>query len=369
VHAFAEQEPPKRITNNKVLFMKTKPPAGKNKMPAEKIKPKKNLFSKATIIALIIGLALGFPAGYLATSKRSLDADQQGITESRMGGYTFINPLLECENFLPSNSKGLARLKKAVHDYVDQTITSKKANHISVYYRNLNNGPWIGINEHRVFTPASLLKVPILIAALKKAEEDTTFLHTRVVYNAPIDTMHIQNMGHDEQLIIGQAYTVEELITYMIVHSDNDAKEMVLELVGNDFTTTVIAEMGINLKGRDLDSDFISIKEYASFFRILYNASYLDRNMSEKALEILSGVTFKEGIPAGLPSGMVVSHKFGEREIFETKAKQLHDCGIVYLPGAPYLLGIMTKGNDYEILLQVIADISKIFYDNLSGKA
>jgi beta-lactamase class A len=349
--------------------MKTKAPAGKNKMPAEKIKPKTKPFSKTTIIALIIGLGLGFPAGYLATSKRSLDSEQQGITESRMGGYKFINPLLECENFLPSNSKGLVRLKRSLEDYTGKAIESKKASQISVYYRNLNNGPWIGINEHRVFTPASLLKVPILIAALKKAEGDTSFLHTRIVYNAPIDTMHIQNMGHDEQLIIGNAYTVEELITYMIVHSDNDAKEMVLDLVGNDFTTSVIAELGVNLKGRDLDYDFISIKEYASFFRILYNASYLDRNMSEKALEILSGVKFKDGIPAGLPPDIVVSHKFGEREIFETKAKQLHDCGIVYLPGSPYLLGIMTKGNNYQDLIRVVADISKIFYDNLSGKA
>jgi hypothetical protein len=65
-----------------------------------------------------------------------------------------------------------------------------------------------------------------------------------------------------------------------------------------------------------------------------------------------------------LPKSLAVAHKFGEREL-PNGIKQLHDCGIVYLPKHPYLLCIMTRGTDYDRLSTVISTISKKIYEDL----
>jgi hypothetical protein len=44
--------------------------------------------------------------------------------------------------------------------------------------------------------------------------------------------------------------------------------------------------------------DFLSVKDMATFFRILYNASYLGRENSEYALKLLSQVDFNNGLRA-----------------------------------------------------------------------
>jgi hypothetical protein len=72
--------------------------------------------------------------------------------------------------------------------------------------------------------------------------------------------------------------------------------------------------------------------------------------------------TFTQGIVAGVPAGTRVSHKFGEFSA-GTNLKQLHDCGIVYKPAHPYILCVMTQGNDFNNLAATIAKISKTVWD------
>jgi beta-lactamase class A len=116
----------------------------------------------------------------------------------------------------------------------------------------------------------------------------------------------------------------------------------------------------------DRDEDYISVQAYAGFYRILYNASYLSKEMSERALIYLSYEDFKEGILAGIPKGLPVASKFGERALGPNyEIKQLHEFGIVYYPGRPYLIGIMTRGRDFDKLKTVLRDISRLIYEEI----
>jgi len=47
--------------------------------------------------------------------------------------------------------------------------------------------------------------------------------------------------------------------------------------------------------------------------------------------------------------------------------KQLHDCGIIYHPSKPYILCIMTKGEEIEELASVIADISRLVFKGIDS--
>jgi beta-lactamase class A len=111
----------------------------------------------------------------------------------------------------------------------------------------------------------------------------------------------------------------------------------------------------------------MSVKQYSSLYRVLFNASYLSKEYSQKALEILSKSEFKDGIVDGIPQSMTIAHKFGERH-YSTGVDQLHDCGIIYYPYHPYLLCIMTKGTDFKQQSKTIRDISDKIYKEMEKR-
>jgi beta-lactamase class A len=284
--------------------------------------------------------------------------------EIRFGNYKFINPLLECRG--DDVNKELKPFKNQVQDLIDGIKTKNDASSISVYFRDMNNGPWFGINEDEKFIPASLLKVPVMIAYLKKAETDPGVMQQTITYDTPL-TNDFQYVVPDQEVQLGEKHTVEDLIYRSIVFSDNIAITLLtqnsekfgisLQNVYNDF--------GIDYK---LDTnDNMTVKSYAAFFRILFNASYLNRDMSETALGLLTQTKFKNGIAAGVPSDIKVANKFGEKP-FAGPNKQLHDCGIVYYPQHPYLLCIMSSGADFQTLENNIRDISALIYKEVDGQ-
>lgn len=315
---------------------------------------KRLLIFSALILAFGIGLALGWGLkGYMTESK---------ATEYREGQYGFINPLLECEGSEEMISRELLSFKGKIEELIQGEIATKRIKFASVYFRDLNNGPWIGINEEEPFLPGSLLKIPVMIAYFKKAESDPSALSEKIVYD-----MDIPPSGQFRRPVIrlerGKEYTVEELIYRMIVYSDNDATYLLQLHDRENLYGRTYVDLGIPVPD-GLHEYRVNVKKYASFFRILFNASYLNKEMSNKALELLNKADFEEGLVAGVPPNIQTAQKFGESKSPDNQ-KQLHDCGIVYYPKHPYLLCVMTKGNAYEHLIPAIRNISRSTFEEV----
>jgi beta-lactamase class A len=314
------------------------------------------------IFTLVLGITLG---RFLYSSQ-----NDQSYSETRSPGtYKFINPLLECEGVNFGQDRNLSYLKTAVNNFIDSRIQQKQIDFASIYYRDLNNGPWVGINEKELFSPSSLIKVPLMMTYYKIAESDPSILLKELSTSVPDDPRD-QNIKPEVTLVPDQKYTVDELIRRMIIYSDNQAYILLNNNVDQKVLINVYNDLGVDIsKGyTDPTGNIISVKAYASFFRILYNSSYLNKAMSEKALQLLGQSKFTQGLVAGLPSDIVVSHKFGERQYMDTRQKQLHDCGIVYLPGKPYLLCIMTRGQDFTNLTSTVKEISALVYQTLRSQ-
>lgn len=167
----------------------------------------------------------------------------------------------------------------------------------------------------------------------------------------------------------GKTYTIEKLLEYMIIESDNDATNALhayLDTVSPEEPLFLISMEELGLLNRErLNDDSLTVQQAASIFRQLYNTSYLCKDLSQKALALLTRTTFRDGLVAGVPPGVAVAHKFGERRT-EDGGRQLHDCGIVYHPGGDYLLCIMSRGYDSHILAGVIGELSKLVYDEMT---
>lgn len=210
-----------------------------------------------------------------------------------------------------------------------------------------------------------------MIAYLKKAEENPEILNLmlKVEYNDNVSI--VPNIMPLKSVKEGQEYSIEELIKYSIYYSDNKAVNTLLNNLPWEIIYQTYSDLGIEWPGKEGLENFMNIIDYASFFEILYNASYLNKEMSEKALSILADVSFAYGISEGVPMNIQVVHKFGERIINEEK--QLHDCGIIYYPNNPYLLCIMTKSNigiddNFNKMTNVIKNISQAVYHYIKKK-
>lgn len=311
-------------------------------------------------------LATGIFLGILISNHFNAPPHDQNVTEQHsFGQFSFINPLLECDLDHQSSEVTFQSLEQKIIDYIKEAKRTGLVSQISVYWRDLNNGPWIGIDEKNNFTPSSLLKVPIMIAILKQSEQDSKLLENKLLYKGNTETEVTPIYTPSKMLEKDQSYSIDELLNRMIIYSDNNAKNLLLDNIDSQKIDAVYGDLGILLPPETLADDYMSVKEYAALFRILYNGSYLSRENSEKALKILSQSDFKVGLLAGVPEGIKVAHKFGEREL-ENGVNQLHDCGIIYYPNHPYLLCVMTRGDKLEVLPGVIAQISRIVYGEIS---
>ncbi len=277
--------------------------------------------------------------------------------------YEYISPLLECDTY---ESSELAWFDNKIEDKAEELMSNGNTTHISYYFRDLNNGIWFGINEKELFSPASLFKTPVMMSYLKQSEENPELLSKKIVFTETDKNYEKQNIKPSTEMEVGKSYTIEEIINRMIIYSDNSALRILLR-EGDPFAYRVFYDLDVGIASNEEGlENFMSVYEYSRFFRILYNGSYLNFEKSNKALEILTKVEFRDGLVAELPPEIPVAHKFGERQFGEEK--QLHDCGIVYYPEKPYLICIMTRGKDITKLPKIISELSKLTYEEVSKK-
>lgn len=81
-----------------------------------------------------------------------------------------------------------------------------------------------------------------------------------------------------------------------MVNSNITATEALFKKIPYSFLTKVDTDLGVLLPGEEEIRASISLKEYSSFFRILYTASYLSPSSSQYALSLLTKTDFPDGI-------------------------------------------------------------------------
>lgn len=276
-------------------------------------------------------------------------------------GFRFTNPLLYIE--LPEeNEQGILQLKYELNTYINQAVNNNLAENISVNARLSSLFDWIVINGEEKYSPASLLKVPVMMEYYKQSEIDPSLFSSSITDNISDDNLQ-QNFKPQQQIEQGQSYSVDELVKRMIVYSDNDAEDLLTANMNEKDFDEIFDNLEINRIDYKNQENSMDVITYAYFFRVLYNGTFLSPQDSEKALQLLTQTTFTQGIVAGVPKNITVAHKFGERKFADTGETQLHDCGIVYFPKNPYILCIMTRGKSFTSLETVLKQISSITYN------
>lgn len=319
------------------------------------------------IFSVVVALIIGGIGGFFVSG---LNKKVVPIHEQCQIKFNYINEQLGCEPKQNIRKHEYTAFVFQLKKFIEEEVKNKKVKHVSVYFRDLEYGPTFGIHEQEKFAPASLLKVPVLIAYLNLAEKDPSLFKKKLSYTKVVAL--VQQPDSIPKLEPNKPYPIDELLSRMIIYSDNLSYWLLINYLTKNYPSEsphiqTIRELGL-IYPKSSSESTITVKSYASVFRQLYNSSYLSTEMSEKALGLLSQSKYKNALVAGIPKDIKVAHKFGELEGLPNGEKQLHDCGIVYYVSNPYLLCIMTRGDNFNELNEVIKEVSRKVYAEVDAR-
>ena len=282
------------------------------------------------------------------------------VEEVRINDYRLIKPLLMTQ--MLNESGKLNELKRALDFEIYQLKSSGIINDASVYIKQLNDGEWISINSGSQYSPGSLIKIATMITYLKMCEQHPSLLTKEFLFSGRRKGVPGQTFN-DDPMVPGKRYSATELLSRVIIHSDNDATLLINESMDIPMFKKLFTDLGIAEPDVHDPIFKMDVTDLSKFLNILYNATYLNKENSEFALSLLSKSSFSKGIVNGLPADTRVAHKFGETGT-STEA-QLHETAIVYIGDDPYLITIMTKGKSVQKLPEVLSGLSKIAYEKM----
>ncbi|MFA5576231.1 MAG: serine hydrolase [Tissierellaceae bacterium] len=241
---------------------------------------------------------------------------------------------------------------------------------ISIVLKDLINDKWIlKFEEDKVYPSASLIKVPIMLEALFRARDGELNLEKKISIKDEdrVNYSIISDLNIDK-------YSLLDIITLMIIVSDNAATNVLIDLLGFDKINQRLEALNcrhtiLQRKMLDFDSaregrdNLTSAGDMALMMEGLYDKTILGAEYSDIAIDILLKQKYKDKLGRYISEDVPIAHKTGEL------SRISHDVGIFYLPTAHYLLGILTKDVDSIYGQRIIGNISKIVYTNSVGKA
>ncbi len=218
--------------------------------------------------------------------------------------------------------------------------------------------------EARKVVSASIIKVPIMLAALEQVQEGKIELDSPIELNDSIILEDTEVFEYG-----GGKYTLEELLVWMIIESDNTATNCLIDLFTMEKINAFCKKLSLNstkLERRMLDfqavkegrNNYTSAKDMAILYGKLYNRTILTPDLCDTALSILKRQRHKQLSLRYIYDDITAAHKTGSLDNLN------HDGGIFYLPNAHYYFSAFVwNAPDNEYASKWIGRISKGIYE------
>lgn len=313
----------------------------------ENIALRKNTFrKKLPTILLVFSVVLSFIAYFYL---KALENNLNQQTISPIGKEpTFTQKVTEV--FIPKS-----QLVKAI----EQRLKEEEGTYALVI-KNLKTDETYTLNENQEFTAASLYKLWVMATAYDRINQGAMTQGDDV----SLSREEIENIQgfYQEGITEGVSLNVADAIESMITVSDNDAAITLYEHMGHEEVEKFLQNNGFN------SSSFVSppkttARDIADFYEKLYKGQVVNREYSQKMLDVLFRQRLNDRLPKYLPNWTRVAHKTGELDTFK------HDAGIVESANGDYLIVILTDTPDPENAAEVTAQISKDVYTYFSQKS
>ncbi len=211
-----------------------------------------------------------------------------------------------------------------------------------IYIWDYNTGKHVDINADKVFSTASIIKLPILFQVFRRSEKGLLNLNNQI----GLTNYYITGgSGYLQYAPLGKKFTYSHLANLMIQESDNTATNMLLSAVGGmnelnreiknwGLKTTSFSNWLPDLEGTNISTP----KEIGTILYNIGNTDLLSIKTRAKIVDVMSHVRNNRLIQAGLGKEAGFIHKTGDI------GTMLGDAGVVALPdGRKYIIVIMVN--------------------------
>ncbi|MCX8161292.1 MAG: class A beta-lactamase-related serine hydrolase [Candidatus Saccharicenans sp.] len=310
-------------------------------MPGRKKRLTNSLFASSIILALLVIIPLKARTAVATATARSL------TPEEKLWLYNLRQERWE------ANSRQIL-----------QRISSFRGE-TGLMVKDLQTGWTFLHNEEARFPAASLIKIPIMVACFKAVEDGRLDLREKYVLRRQD---RVGGSGLLRRMRNGRTFTYEELIDYMVTHSDNIATNVIIKRLGFDYIKEVFDSLGLkdtvlnrlmmDFRAREEGlENYTSAREMTGLLEMIYYGRCLSAGISEKCLDVLKRQRINDRLPRFLPREATVAHKTGqEREV-------CHDAGIVFSPHGDYIITVLVRTWSGPLTTKTfIARLSSYFY-------
>jgi beta-lactamase class A len=253
-----------------------------------------------------------------------------------------------------------------------------------IYVKSIETGEEIAIDADRRMETMSTIKIPLMIEALEQIKAGRfklTDKYTLVASDVQPGTGTIQRLDP------GAVMTVKDLITLMIIVSDNTATEVMYRMVGGPAAVNarmdklgLAATRAMNVPStwfpfqrsaptteqfyRDgkYPFGFSTAREMGRLLEMLERGTLVDQDSSALMLRIMRGQLYRTRIPRYV-TGYTIPHKTGDFLPYVGD-----DVGVLEAPGRTIVLSIFT-GNHFgsgEMLENAIGLVARDVADYFS---
>jgi beta-lactamase class A len=251
---------------------------------------------------------------------------------------------------------------------------------LSVWLGGVDGETALGLEDDVAHYAASTMKLPLLVAAYRRAERGEIDLDRAVAVRndfasaldgSPFSLDRADDQDDQTWDRIGSTMTLRELACHCVVRSGNLATNLLLECVGSGEVATVLADAGCSgttalprgiedaaAREGGLDN-VVTAHDLA-----LVMCGVADRSLAEERTcadieQVLARQEHRDKIPAGLPENTYVANKTGWVE------GVAHDVALVRPDDrAPYVLAVCTTLDVPEDAAnELIAGLSRAVWD------
>lgn len=243
-----------------------------------------------------------------------------------------------------------------------------------IYMEDLLTGQQLAFDADKRFYSASVIKVPIMTAVFSEVYAGTFALDTKIALRREDQ---VGGAGVLQHMTPGTEFTVWDLVTLMIIQSDNTATNILIDLVGTASIRQAMQATEMDnsrfynklmvVPARVEGYNEITAADMGRHLRYLATGKVISYDSCLKMIDILKKQQHRDRIPfhfpppggdlIGMPPRWELANKTG------SVTHITHDVGILYIGSQAITICVLNKGLPQKAAAATIAVIGKMVFD------
>lgn len=244
-----------------------------------------------------------------------------------------------------------------------------------VWIEDLETGKSWSWNANILFNAASLIKVPIMMAIYRENHLGKLSLSERIPLRAEDQ---VGGNGVLQHLQPGLSLSIQDLITLMIIQSDNTATNMLIDRVGKNAIRETMAQVGMKnscfynrlmiMPANPEGVNQVTAEDMATCFRIIAQGKAFSHHASQEMIRILKKQQINDTFPYLLPNAnqpfvggiptWEMAHKTGLIH------EHLHDSGVLYIGSRAIIMVALSRGISFHDSQRQMAELALLTFQH-----